>query len=149
MKEIMKRAWTIYRTLTTGSRLEKLSVALKQAWKEAKNMAITRMEAMKRFLESKGYQTEINGNEISGKRVIEVLYKDFKNDAGLKNCESVKGSYNAEKKTISLIDDMYIYINHSEKELENNESEKEYAVGKIKKHAEQLHRPFLLNAINY
>ena len=38
MKELMKKAWTIYRTLTTGTRLEKLSIALKRAWKEVKIM---------------------------------------------------------------------------------------------------------------
>ena len=38
MKELMKMAWTIYRTLTTGTRLEKLSIALKRAWKEVKIM---------------------------------------------------------------------------------------------------------------
>lgn len=35
MKNIMKRAWEIYRTLT-GDRLAKLSQALKMAWAEAK-----------------------------------------------------------------------------------------------------------------
>ena len=38
MKELMKKASTIYRTLTTGTRLEKLSIALKRAWKEVKIM---------------------------------------------------------------------------------------------------------------
>lgn len=38
MKKIMKRAWEIYRTLTTGTRLEKLSIALKKAWSEVKTM---------------------------------------------------------------------------------------------------------------
>lgn len=35
MKNIMKRAWEIYRTLT-GRHLEKLSAALKKAWAEIK-----------------------------------------------------------------------------------------------------------------
>lgn len=35
MKKIMKRAWEIYRTLE-GDRLAKLSMALRQAWAEAK-----------------------------------------------------------------------------------------------------------------
>lgn len=35
MKQIMKRAWEIYRTLE-GDRLAKLSMALRQAWAEAK-----------------------------------------------------------------------------------------------------------------
>jgi len=35
MKEIMMRAWAIYRTLTTGTHREKLSAALKAAWAEA------------------------------------------------------------------------------------------------------------------
>lgn len=34
---VMKRAWDIYRTLT-GDHIAKLSAALRQAWKEAKNM---------------------------------------------------------------------------------------------------------------
>ena len=35
MKNVMKRAWEIYRTLT-GDRLAKLSMALKMAWAEVK-----------------------------------------------------------------------------------------------------------------
>jgi hypothetical protein len=35
MKQIMKRAWEIYRTLV-GDRIAKLSMALRQAWKEMK-----------------------------------------------------------------------------------------------------------------
>lgn len=35
MKQIMKRAWQIYRTLT-GDKIAKLSMALRQAWAEAK-----------------------------------------------------------------------------------------------------------------
>ena len=35
MKNVMTRAWEIYRTLT-GDRLAKLSMALKMAWAEAK-----------------------------------------------------------------------------------------------------------------
>ena len=38
MKKLMNRAWEIYRTLT-GTHKEKLSKALKIAWKEVKNMA--------------------------------------------------------------------------------------------------------------
>ncbi len=38
MKDIMKRAWTIYRTLK-GTHREKLSAALKAAWAEVKNVA--------------------------------------------------------------------------------------------------------------
>lgn len=36
-KQVMKRAWEIYRTLT-GNRIAKLSAALKQAWAEVKNV---------------------------------------------------------------------------------------------------------------
>ncbi|MBQ8296857.1 MAG: hypothetical protein IJX77_03640 [Ruminococcus sp.] len=38
MMNVMKRAWGIYRTLT-GDHIAKLSVALRQAWSEVKNMA--------------------------------------------------------------------------------------------------------------
>lgn len=38
MKQIMKRAWQIYRTLT-GDKIAKLSMALRQAWAEAKEAA--------------------------------------------------------------------------------------------------------------
>ena len=38
MKNVMKRAWEIYRTLT-GKHLEKLSKALKRAWVEIKTVA--------------------------------------------------------------------------------------------------------------
>lgn len=44
MKKIMTRAWDIYRTLTTGTRLEKLSIALKRAWKEVKTMVKKQFE---------------------------------------------------------------------------------------------------------
>lgn len=37
MKNVMKRAWEIYRTLT-GDRLAKLSMALKMAWAEVKKV---------------------------------------------------------------------------------------------------------------
>ena len=37
MKNIMTRAWEIYRTLTNGTHLEKLSAALRTAWAEFKN----------------------------------------------------------------------------------------------------------------
>lgn len=36
MKEIMIKAWAIYRTLTEGTHREKLSAALKAAWAEVK-----------------------------------------------------------------------------------------------------------------
>lgn len=38
MKNIMKRAWEIYRTLT-GDHIAKLSMALRMAWQEVKKMA--------------------------------------------------------------------------------------------------------------
>ena len=41
MKELMKKAWAIYRTLTIGTHFEKLSVALRRAWKEVKAMTMT------------------------------------------------------------------------------------------------------------
>ena len=34
--QIMKRAWEIYRTLIGGDRIARISVAMKQAWAEAK-----------------------------------------------------------------------------------------------------------------
>lgn len=40
MKNIMKKAWEIYRTLT-GDHIAKLSMALRMAWQEAKNMVKT------------------------------------------------------------------------------------------------------------
>lgn len=38
-KQIMKRAWEIYRTLT-GDHIAKLSMALREAWAEAKGEAV-------------------------------------------------------------------------------------------------------------
>lgn len=38
MKNIMKKAWEIYRTLT-GDHIAKLSMALRMAWQEVKKMA--------------------------------------------------------------------------------------------------------------
>lgn len=46
MRKIMQRAWEIYRTLT-GSHLEKLSIALRKAWAEAK--AAVKAVAKKQF----------------------------------------------------------------------------------------------------
>jgi hypothetical protein len=43
MKEIMTRAWEIYRTLE-GDRLAKLAMALRQAWAEAKDDTLERVE---------------------------------------------------------------------------------------------------------
>ena len=40
MMNVMKRAWEIYRTLA-GDHIAKLSAALRQAWKEVKNMVKT------------------------------------------------------------------------------------------------------------
>jgi hypothetical protein len=45
MKQIMKRAWEIYRTLV-GDRIAKLSMALRQAWAEAKAVTTRAANAM-------------------------------------------------------------------------------------------------------
>lgn len=146
MKKIMKRAWEIYRTLT-GTHKSKISIALKKAWSEVKAMTITKVQAVENFLKSKGYETKTANKEISAKRIITVLYKDFKNDPGLKMCESVKGTYDAEKKTIQVIDDIYIYVNgNKEIEVENAEA---FAIERITKQSEGTKRYNLLNAINY
>ena len=39
MKNIMTKAWEIYRTLTNGTHFEKLSAALRKAWAEFKDAA--------------------------------------------------------------------------------------------------------------
>lgn len=110
MKNIMKRAWEIYRTLE-GDRLAKLAMALKQAWAEAK--AENGREDM--LLEIAGWFTDKkareNGLPFYGGYVMAVLnetekaYKVFWGDI-LKPmffwvpkslCKWVKGS--ADKRT--------------------------------------------------
>ena len=74
MKNIMKRAWKIYRELK-GDRIAKLSQALRMAWAERKNK--------------------------NAEKVINVHYSVYKNQYS--NFETVKGSYNAATKTIEVI----------------------------------------------
>lgn len=49
MKNIMKRAWEIYKTLT-GKHLEKLSAALKKAWSEFKASSAKKELVLKDWL---------------------------------------------------------------------------------------------------
>lgn len=51
MKQIMKRAWEIYRTLE-GDKIAKLSMALRQAWAEAKAKKATTRAANKMDLKA-------------------------------------------------------------------------------------------------
>lgn len=44
MRNIMKKAWAIYRTLTNGTHREKLSAALKKAWAEVKKKTFKSMK---------------------------------------------------------------------------------------------------------
>lgn len=57
MKNIMKRAWEIFRTLI-GDRDAKLSLALKQAWEEAKSKAKKRINGVlvKEFASQEAYE---------------------------------------------------------------------------------------------
>lgn len=57
MKNIMKRAWEIFRTLT-GDRDAKLKLALKQAWAEAKSKANKRINGVlvKEFANQEAYE---------------------------------------------------------------------------------------------
>ena len=57
MKNVMKRAWEIFRTLT-GDRDAKLSYALKKAWEEAKSKAKKRINGIlvKEFASQEDYE---------------------------------------------------------------------------------------------
>lgn len=77
MKNVMRRAWEIYRRLT-GDRLAKLSMALKRAWAEKKKK-----------------------NAENAEKVITVHYSVYKNQYS--NFETVKNSYNKVTKTIDII----------------------------------------------
>lgn len=70
MKQIMKRAWQIYRTLI-GDKIAKLSMALRQAWAEAKAASVSpRQQIINRLNEivanstiCAGYEMEIKAND--------------------------------------------------------------------------------------
>lgn len=81
MKKIMKRAWEIYRTLE-GNRLARLSYALKQAHKEAKQPT---PEEIKKTLEAQGLKVTRwtkNGNDrfyVKGFHFSKEYYIDLTN----------------------------------------------------------------------
>ena len=108
MKNVMKRAWEIYRTLA-GDRVAKLSQALKMAWAEvkaaAKTVTYTLAEAVTKAFESIGYEVEYHKVDccVVAKKVITVKYYDYKHDDKYADMKQVYGSYNKESKTIDLV----------------------------------------------
>lgn len=71
MKQIMKRAWEIYRTLE-GDRLAKLSYALKKAWAERKagNVNDKSLEIAEWFMNKKAAE---NGLKVYSGEVVAVI----------------------------------------------------------------------------
>lgn len=70
MKEIMKRAWEIYRTLE-GDRLAKLAMALRQAWAEAKaSKSIKLLEIADWFV---GKKARENGMTIWSGHAVAII----------------------------------------------------------------------------
>lgn len=70
MKEIMKRAWEIYRTLE-GDRLAKLAMALRQAWAEAKASKSSKLlEIADWFV---GKKARENGMKIWGGHAVAIV----------------------------------------------------------------------------
>lgn len=69
MKEIMKRAWEIYRTLE-GDRIAKLSYALKKAWAEHKSSESELLEIAEWFTDKKAAE---NGLRVYGGDVVAVI----------------------------------------------------------------------------
>lgn len=72
MRRVMKRAWEIVRNLV-GDLRAKLSVALKQAWSEFKNV---KKEIVKRFDKNGNLDAEFEVNEVGEK---DGFYKSYIN----------------------------------------------------------------------
>lgn len=69
MKEIMNRAWEIYRTLE-GDHLAKLAMALRQAWAERKSSGSKLLEIAEWFTDKKAVE---NGMKVYGGHVVAVV----------------------------------------------------------------------------
>ena len=69
MKEIMRRAWEIYRTLE-GDRIAKLSYALKKAWAEYKSSKCELLEIAEWFTDKKAAE---NGLRVYDGDVIAII----------------------------------------------------------------------------
>lgn len=69
MKEIMNRAWEIYRTLE-GDHLAKLAMALRQAWAERKSSDSKLLEIAEWFTDKKAAE---NGMKIYSGHVVAVV----------------------------------------------------------------------------
>lgn len=108
MKNVMKRAWEIYRTLV-GDRIAKISAALKRAWAEKKNTSTkkTMTEAVTNFLNKLGYSVRCGNDKhhpvLTAEKEITVKYRDYKTKDEYYYLKQVKNSYNKENKTIGLI----------------------------------------------
>lgn len=76
MKNVMKRAWEIYRTLT-GNRIAKLSAALKMAWNEIKKAV---KGAVKMIVETGVIVNENAFGEKSLRYIITSKCYDIKED---------------------------------------------------------------------
>lgn len=93
-KEVMKRAWEIYRTLS-GDRNAKLSQALKQAWAEVKEEATTEIT----LPELIGSEKQVAWAESIRKNYVEAMYNYLKSDE--------KFFYNGYGDALSVAGDIY------------------------------------------
>lgn len=92
-KEVMKRAWEIYRTLE-GDRNAKLSQALKQAWAEVKTV-----DSEIVLPELIGSEKQVAWAEKIRKNYVEAMYKFVKSDE--------KFFYNGYGNAFSVAGDIY------------------------------------------
>lgn len=100
MKNIMKRAWEIYRTLK-GDHIAKISYSLKKSWEESRMETLT-----KQFENYLGFTFESPSDsriaEMYLTRTIVVKYSDYKNNLDCFGYVVKKGAYNASNKTIEV-----------------------------------------------
>lgn len=79
-KQVMKRAWEIYRQLQGGDRIARLSVAMKQAWREVKAEALmplsTKLTRAGYTVWAKGGHKRIYINNIMAYLKIDILEDD-------------------------------------------------------------------------
>lgn len=113
MKNVMKRAWEIYRTLS-GQHVAKLVMALRMAWKEVKSMSKTIVEQLKAFMVSKNVTDicEIESS-ICGKLIKRISYREYKN-GGFKE---IKGTYDATTKTIEVMVPVSVSVRGKNREI--------------------------------
>lgn len=94
-KQVMKRAWEIYRQLIGGDRIARISVAMKQAWKEFKTSKSSRFSVL---AEITGSEKQIKYATDIRNAVIVKLKEEF--EQTVEYPENKKKSYYFNSKVI-------------------------------------------------